>query len=84
MIGVIDQPVTVNNEGFTNGIQIIVRNHLYNELTGQASYTEIYPVLRDPSDAEVFEAWMEDWCGQNPGSHWLSYRQTDAQMEKSF
>ena len=84
VIGVIDQPVTVNNEGFTNGIQIIVRNHLYNELTGQASYTEIYPVLRDPSDAEVFEAWMEDWCDQNPGSHWLSYRQMDAQMEKSF
>ncbi|MCH1981884.1 ABC transporter permease [Ruminococcus sp. OA3] len=84
VISVVEHPVTVNNEGFTNGVQIIVCDSLYNELTGQDSYAEIYPVLHDNSDAEVFEAWLDDWCGENPGSHWLSYRQADAQMAESF
>lgn len=82
--GIVSQPVTVNNAGFTNGIQIIVCSNLYDKLTGQDCYTELYPVLHDNSDFEEFEVWLDTWCNENPGSHWLSYRQSDAQMKESF
>ena len=82
--GVVDFPVTINNEGFTNGVQVIVSNEVYESLIGNDCYSEIYPLLKENADAEAFENWMDDWCGDAPGTHWLSYRQSDAQMEESF
>ena len=82
--GVVDFPVTINNAGFTNGVQIIVSDEVYDSLTGNDHYSEIYPALSENADAEAFESWMDDWCGNIPGTHWLSYRQSDAQMEESF
>lgn len=40
--------------------------------------------MSSDADAGQFEEWLDDWCGQNPGSHYLSYRQTAAQLEESF
>ncbi len=35
-------------------------------------------------DNKQFEIWLDDWCNENTGSHWLSYQQTAAQLEESF
>lgn len=76
--------VSINNQGYLNGVQIIVNEETYDLLTGTDHYSEIYPILRQDADSDLFEDWLGEWCDQNPGSHWLSYRQTDAQLVESF
>lgn len=76
--------VTVNNGGFINGIQMIAVDSVYDSLTGENRFSEVYPVMAEGADTESFEAWLDNWCNENPGSHWLSYRKSDAQMEESF
>lgn len=82
--GVTDSPVSVNNDGFINGVQVIGVDALYDELVGDDRYSELYPALKENADLERFEAWLDGWCSGNPGTHWLSYRQSDAQTEESF
>ena len=82
--GIVSTPVTINNAGYINGIQILVSDSLYDTLTGKDSYSEIYPVLYGEEKADAFEKWLQEWCDSNPGSHWLSYRQSDAQLAESF
>ena len=36
---------------------------------------EVYPTLKTNANATQFESWLDEWQKQNPGSHWLSYRQ---------
>ena len=84
VIGVVDFPVTINNEGFINGVQVMVSDEVYESLVKNDRYSEIYPALKEDAEAEAFEDWMDSWCGEVPGTHWLSYRQSDAQMEESF
>lgn len=84
VVGIADVPVSINNEGFINGVQIIVNDKMYDLLTGGNHYSEIYPALKQNADNEQFEAWLDSWCKENPGSHWLSYLQTAAQLEESF
>ncbi len=79
-----DNVVTVNNDGFLNGVQLIVVDSVYDDLVENNSFSEIYPTLTEDADVESFEAWLDNWCEKNPGSHWLSYRESDAQMEESF
>ncbi|MDE6386271.1 MAG: ABC transporter permease [Lachnospiraceae bacterium] len=82
--GITQQPVSINNAGFMNGVQIIGTNELYHELTGDDRYSEVYPTLTENVEPEVFEEWMNEWSMGSPGTHWLSYRQSDAQMAESF
>ncbi len=82
--GVIDDPVVINNEGFVNGVQIIVCDATYTAITGKAQYAEIYPTLTEEAEAEQFETWLGEWCSRNTGSHWLSYLQSDAELAESF
>lgn len=82
--GIVSTPVTINNAGYINGIQILVSDSLYDTLTGKDSYSEIYPILYGEEKADTFEKWLQEWCDSNPGSHWLSYRQSDAQLAESF
>ena len=82
--GITDTAVTINNEGYTNGIQITVTDSMYNLLTGNDRYAELYPTLSPNAEHETFEAMLEQWCQANPGSHWISYQQTTAQLEESF
>lgn len=82
--GMMQNPVSINNEGFINGVQIIGSDGLYDEVTGDDKYSEVYPTLADNTEPEVFEKWLNEWCEENPGTHWLSYLQSDAQMAESF
>lgn len=82
--GIVDAPVTVNNEGFINGVQIITGDQVYCSLMNDDHFSEVYPALREGADADAFEDWLSQWCAKFPGTHYLSYRQSDAQMEESF
>ncbi len=66
------------------GVQVIAVDSVYNSIVGNNNFSEIYPILKENVDAEAFESWLDDWCADNPGTHWLSYRMFDAQMEESF
>lgn len=76
--------VGLDNQGFVNGVQIIVFDTVYDKLTGKSTYLELYPVLEDNAGAEAVEQKIEQICDQTAGSHWLSYRNTDKQLEESF
>lgn len=80
----LDSPVTFGSSGFTNGVQILVSDALYCELTGSDCYAEVCPTLKKDADTTVFEAWLDSWCGENPGTQWLSYRQSSQEMAESF
>ncbi len=82
--GMIDEPVVINNEGFLNGVQIIVCDAAYTAITGQEQYAEVYPVLTEGAETEQFETWLDEWCDRNTGSHWLSYLQSDAELVESY
>ncbi len=82
--GVTEAAVTINNAGFTNGVQITVCDEMYDLLTGRDGYSEVFPTLKQGADNEQFEEFLDGWCEENPGSHWLSYQQTAGQLEESF
>lgn len=82
--GITRSPVCINNAGFINGVQIIGTDELYNELVGDDKYSEVFPSLKEDTDPEEFERWLDEWCEENPGTHWLSYRQSDEQTKESF
>lgn len=82
--GITDNVVSIGDEGFLNGIQILVTDSLYESLTGDNRFSEIYPSLAENTDTESFEAWLDEWCKENPGSHWLSYLEATAQLSESF
>ena len=84
VVGLTDTPVIIDNAGFTNGVQIIVNGELYSYLLGDDSYSEIYPMLKENADADAFESWLDNWCSEQPGTHWLSYRQSSDEMAESF
>lgn len=84
VLGVIDTPVTINNDGFLNGVQIIVNDELYCSLLGNDSYSEVYPTLLDDADTDAFENRLDSLCGEYPGTHWLSYLQSSSEMAESF
>lgn len=82
--GITKSPVCINNAGFINGVQIIGTDELYDELAGDSKYAEVFPSLKEGADPEEFERWLNEWCEGNPGTHWLSYRQSDEQTKESF
>ncbi len=84
VLGVIDSAVMINNEGFTNGVQLIVNDEIYCSLLGKDSYSEVYPTLQDNADTDTFENWLEGWCSEYPGTHWLSYLQSSNELIESF
>lgn len=84
VVGIADAPVMISNEGFINGVQIMVSDQTYDALTGSNRYAEVYPSLKQDADREQFETWLEDWCRENAGSHWFSYQMTVKQLEESF
>ncbi len=84
IIAVTQKAITIGNNGFMNGVQLIVSDEAYDEITGQNTYSEIYPVLKEEADAEAFESLLDEWCGGIPGSYWLSYRETDTELAESY
>lgn len=82
--GLIDAPITINNDGFANGVQLIVNDELYCSLLGNDNYSEVYPTLREKADSDTFESRLDNWCSEYPGTHWLSYLQSRNEMAESF
>ena len=79
-----DGYVSVGNSGFTNGVQVIVSDRIYSELTGSNIYKEMCPVLNTDADRELFDTVVEKICQNIPGTTYLSYEDTDRQLEESF
>lgn len=84
VVALLDSPVTIGSSGFTNGVQILVSDAMYCELTGSDYYAEVCPTLKKDADTAAFETWLDGWCGKNPGTQWLSYRQSSQEMAESF
>lgn len=82
--GLAENPVSVNNSGFINGVQVIVADRIYNSVVGNDRYSEVYPTLAKNADTDAFETWLDTFCEQESGTHWLSYRMSDAQTAESF
>jgi len=76
--------IGISNSGFTNGVQIIVSDQLYPELTGTSEYNELLPTLADGADREAFDSVIEQLCRDIPGTTYLSYEETDRQLAESF
>lgn len=76
--------VSVGNNGFTNGVQVIVSDCIYPELTGQSTYNEIAPVLKADVDRAEFDNVIEKLCQDIPGTTYISYEETDRQLLESF
>jgi ABC-type antimicrobial peptide transport system permease subunit len=76
--------VGLDNQGFVNGVQVIVFNTVYDKLTGKNTYSELYPVLEDGADAKAVEQKIEQICDQTAGSRWISYQNTDKQLAESY
>ncbi len=76
--------LSVGNNGFVNGVQIVVNEDLYAALTGKAEYNELLPTLTEGVDRADFDAVLEALAGRTPGTLWLSYEDTDRQLAESF
>lgn len=76
--------MSVGNNGFVNGVQMIVNEELYTALTGKAEYNELLPTLAQGADRAEYDTVVEALAGRTPGSRWLSYEDTDRQREESF
>ena len=74
----------IGNGGFTNGVQVIVDDSIYEQLTGKNTYSEFLPTLNKDVDRETFDTFVEDFCKQTPGTTFLSYEETDQQLQESF
>lgn len=79
-----DGYVSIGNNGFANGVQIIVDDSIYAELTGKDTYSEFLPTLNEGADRETFDKFVEDFCRKTPGTTFLSYEETDRQLKESF
>lgn len=77
-------PVEIGNDGFANGIQIITNHDIWRSVMGNDNEAEVYPALTQDADVAGFEDWLENWCDSLPGTHWLSYQQSFAEMSESF
>ena len=79
-----DSYLSVGNNGFVNGVQVIVNEELYTALTGKTAYHELLPALAEGVDREEFDAVVQDLAKRAPGTLWLSYEDTDRQLAESF
>jgi ABC-type antimicrobial peptide transport system permease subunit len=76
--------IGLDNQGFINGIQVVVFDTIFDELTTKITYSELYLFLSDDADKHEIEQKLEETCKQTAGSRWLSYQNTDKQLEESF
>lgn len=79
----LDTPITLDNEGFINGIQIVGSNALHDSLTGLNRYAELYPTLDEGADRSAVESVIREIC-QQAGGTWFSYENTDRQLAESY
>jgi len=77
-------PVTLDNAGFINGVQIIVYDTVYDQITGKTNYSEMYPFLSSTANRGAIEQFISQISEEFGGSRWLSYQNTDRQLEESY
>ena len=73
-----------DNGGFVNGVQVVVFDTVYDQLTGKSTYSELYPILEEGADTQAVGQKIEQISEQTVGSRWLSYQNTDKQLEESY
>ena len=83
VVGLLDAPITLENEGFINGIQVVVSDTVYDKITQRTGYTELYPTLTQDADRFFVEQAIQGLCSKNGGT-WLSYANTDQQLKESY
>lgn len=74
---------SVGNGGFINGVQVLVSDRLYPELTGRDHYAEFRPVLKADANREAFDQTLGALASRAAGTTWVSYEETDRQLEES-
>ena len=74
---------SVGNNGFYVGVQVLVSDRLYPQLTGIDTYAEFRPVLNADADRELFDRTLDSLCTRSPGTTWVSYEDTDRQLAES-
>lgn len=74
---------SVGNNGFINGVQVLVSDRLYPSLTGHNTYAELRPVLKADADRVVFDSVLDNLCTRAAGTTWMSYEETDRQLTES-
>lgn len=82
-MGGYDGYFSVGTNGFINGVQVIVSDRIYAELTGKDTYAELRPTLEQEADRAAFEQRLDGLCKERAGTTWLSYEQTDRQLKES-
>lgn len=80
---VVDGAVTVGDGAFVNGVQLILSEAGYTALTGRDRIAELYLTVAEETDRTAFEEKLDDFC-RRWGGTWLSYEETDRQLEESF
>lgn len=83
VIGLLDSPITLENKGFINSVQVVVPDPVYNQLTGKSQYSELYPTLTEDASRSSVEQSIQELCSQRGGT-WLSYANTDKQLRESY
>lgn len=79
-----DTYLSVGNNGFINGVQVIVNEELYAALTGKMAYNWLLPTLVKGVERADYDETVEALAGRVPGTLWLSYEDTDRQLAESF
>ena len=74
---------SVGNNGFINGVQVLVSDRIYSGLTGTDTYAELCPGLKDGADRTAFNQVLEELGQRIPGTVTVSYEETDRQYEES-
>ncbi|EQK09994.1 TPA: ABC transporter permease [Clostridioides difficile] len=80
----VDKMFFLQGNGWINGVDVIVYNSVYNTLTNKNKFNQINIYAKDKSKLEQIRLSIEQICENNPGSHWISYIESDKQLKESF
>ena len=59
----------IGNGGFTNGVQVIVDDAIYERLTGKDTYSEFLPTLNEGADRETLIHLSRRFVTEYRGQH---------------
>lgn len=80
----VDKMFFLQGNGWINGVDAIVYDSVYNTLTNKNKFNQINIYAKDKSKLEQIRLSIEQICENNPGSHWISYIESDKQLKESF
>lgn len=76
--------IRIGNQGFERGVQLIVSDSVYTEITGKDTINEIYPELVLNADREKTDIFIENLIDATADAYYISYEDTDRQIDQSF